>query len=75
MLGKIDSKSIFISLYIIAILIFIAHFILIGKGVYGDARYYYSYLPSFIIDHNLEFKNAFKYFGIEYFKTPLGNPA
>jgi len=75
MIKKLNLQTIFISLYIFAIVVFIAHFILVGKAVYGDARYYYSYLASLIIDHNLEFKNAFKYFGIEYFKTPLGNPA
>lgn len=75
MLGKIDSKSIFIPLCLFAVIIFTFHFIIVGKGVYGDGRYYYSYLPTLIIDHNFDFKNSFKYFGIDYFLTPTGKPA
>lgn len=75
MFNKIDTKTFFISLYVFAILVFIAHFIIVVKGVYGDARYYYSYLTSIVIDHNLDFKSSFKYFGIDYFLTPTGKAA
>lgn len=65
----------FIFLYFIAIFIFLAHLLIVKSAIYGDGRYYYSYLPSFIIDQNLSQQTAFKNLGIDFFKTPLNYPA
>ncbi len=37
--------------------IFLAHFLVVGQAVYGDARFYYSYARSLAIDGNLDIKN------------------
>lgn len=66
-MGKIKfANKIFILIYLFSVLVFLAHFIYVGDGVWGDGRYYYSYLRSVVLDRNLDFSNEF-----EYFKIPL----
>lgn len=68
-------NRILIYLYLLAIIIFLIHFSLVGKAIYGDGKYYYSYLPSFFIDHTLNFSQAFKHLNAPYFLTPKKYPA
>ena len=75
MINKLNSKRILMGLYLFAIFVFTVHFFIVGKGVYGDGRYYYSYLPSLLIEHTLNFTNSFKHLGIVSFLTPLNLPA
>jgi len=58
-------KKIFLIIFLISILIFIAHYKVVGKAVYGDGVYYYSYVRSAVIDKNLDFANELKFFGRE----------
>lgn len=62
-------------LYLFAIFVFLFHFLIVGKAVYGDGRYYFSYLPSVVIHHTFNFSNSFTRLGIVSNKTPLGLPA
>lgn len=57
-------QKIFIVFYIFCVLIFICHFLYVGSGVWGDGRYYYSYLRSAVLDRNLDFTNEFEFFHI-----------
>src|SRR6185295_7256957 len=57
-------KKAFIFLYLAAIFIFITHLLITKTAVYGDGRYYYSYLPSIILDQSLNFNKAFAHLGI-----------
>ncbi|HEX8965969.1 MAG TPA: hypothetical protein VF820_06060, partial [Patescibacteria group bacterium] len=68
-------KQLFLCLYVFSLIIFLAHFFIVGKAVYGDGRYYYSYLPSLLIEHTLNLTTAFKNIGINSFTTPIGLPA
>lgn len=69
-------RIIFLGLFIFSILVFGAHFFIVGKAVYGDGRYYYSYLPAFLVQHTLNFSQTFKHTDIPtWFFTPLGYPA
>lgn len=68
-------KKIFLLIFLISILIFIAHYKVVGKAVYGDGIYYYSYVRSAVIDRNLDFKNELEYFKQPIIQTSLGRTA
>jgi len=68
----VSDRKLFISLFIIAALIFLAHFLYTKTAVYGDGRFYYSYLPTFLLDHTLSFVKSFKHFGITSFSNLQG---
>lgn len=68
-------KIILPSIYFFAISVFLVHFLIVGKAVYGDGRYYYAYLPSIVIDHSVNLSHAFKQVGADYFLTPKKLPA
>lgn len=59
-------KILFVSFFLIAIVVFILHYWIVGSGVWGDGRYYYSWLRSLVIDRNLDLRNE-----LNYFKEPL----
>ena len=42
-------------------MVFLAHFWLIGSSIWGDGRYYYSYLQSLVINRNLDLEAGNKY--------------
>lgn len=75
MLKKLNTRTILISLYIFAILVFISHFLIVGNSVYGDGKYYYSYLTTIIINNSLNFDESFRNLEIISFMTPLNYPA
>lgn len=60
---KLALKSLTV-LYVFAILLFLSHLYITKTAIYGDGRFYYSYLPSIIIDHSLNLSKSFTYFGI-----------
>ncbi len=63
-------------LLILSLLVFSTHFFYVGDGVWGDSRYYYSYVRSLIIDHDLNFTNEyqhFKAFETNYFQGKIIN--
>lgn len=51
---------------------FFAHALLVGKTVYGDGAYYYSWLRSIAIDHDLDFRNDYRLFDITQNTTRVG---
>ncbi|HEV2339398.1 MAG TPA: hypothetical protein VGT05_01370 [Patescibacteria group bacterium] len=63
------AKRIFTALFLFAILLFLLHFLIVKKTVYGDGRYYFAYLPSILIHHTLDFSDSAKQLGIITFKT------
>lgn len=70
------TKYFFLGIFLISSLIFLAHFAHVGKAVYGDGRYYYSYLAAFLIGHTLNLSQSFLHTDIPtWFSTPLGLPA
>lgn len=70
------SKRIFILLFVLSFTIFLVHFLIVGKAIYGDGRYYYSYLPAFLIQHTFNLSSAFEHTDIPVWAlTPLHLPA
>lgn len=69
-------RAIFIILFLCAVATFLIHFFLVGKAIYGDGRYYYSYLPAFLIQHTLDLSSAFLHTDIPSWRvTPVHLPA
>lgn len=65
-------NRILVLLWIVSICIFLLHFLHVGTAVYGDGRYYYSYLPTFLVQHTFDFTNSFSILGIPLLKSPTG---
>lgn len=71
---KVTSTLLFVTL--VYLLIFMAHVLILRKTVYGDGIFYYSWVRSIVIDHDLNFANEYTYFGVTAPITPnrmLGN--
>lgn len=64
--------QLFLLLYLCAIILFLAHFLIVGSAVYGDGRYYYSYLPTFFIQHTTNFFTSYQFFHMSGPVTPKG---
>ncbi len=64
--------KIFACLYVFAIIVFLAHFIYVGRALFGDALYYYSYLPALIAGHTFNLANSFTHLGITQPLSPTG---
>jgi len=65
-MGKIINKvcsvpngKYFVFLFLFLLVLFSARFMVTGYGVGGDGEGYYAYLPSVIIDKDLDFKNQY----------------
>ena len=69
-----NSKKVFLWLFAIYICGFILHLITVGKAVYGDGVYYYSWLHSIAVDKNIDFKNEFERLGGTQPLLASGNP-
>ncbi len=61
--------------FILYLLGFLAHAVIIGKTVYGDGRYYVAWLRSVVVDRDIDFTNDYAMLKIEGHKTQLGYPA
>jgi len=68
-------KSIFVFALFFALAVFLAHYWIVGSGVWGDGRYYYAYLRSAVVDHNLDFRNEFEHFSCPLELTKTGRIA
>src|SRR3989344_8376498 len=51
------TSAIFLALFTFMSVVFLLRFALLGQAVYGDGRYYYAYVRSTVIDHDLNFIN------------------
>jgi hypothetical protein len=69
---NVRTETIFILVFVISALVFLAHYWVVGSGVWGDARYYYSFLRSAIIDGDLNFANEATYFSFPQVLTQTG---
>jgi len=70
------TKYLFLAAFTVSGFLFLAHFAYVGKVVYGDGRYYYSYLSAFLVQHTLNLSQSFLHTDIPtWFFTPLGLPA
>jgi len=70
--------SIFLMVIFAALLFMFQSIYLLGnKNIIGkdDPTYYFSYVRSLVVDHDLDLKNEYEHFGIyAYSTTPLGRP-
>lgn len=57
-----SKNIIFFLAFLFAGFVFLAHYWIVGSGVWGDGRYYYSYVRSLVIDGNLDFRNELAFF-------------
>lgn len=62
----------FFLIFVFAAFVFLAHYWVVGSAVWGDGRYYYSYLRSAVIDSDLDLENEFVALGMPVEKTTTG---
>jgi len=65
-------NKLFVAIFIVSAIVFIIHFFIVGSGVWGDGRFYFSYLHSWIVDFDLNFGNEFAHFNIPIEITQTG---
>jgi len=63
---------IFFLAFLLAVVIFLAHWWVVGSVVWGDGRFYYAYVRSLVIDGDLNFANEMRYFGEPVILTKTG---
>ncbi len=68
------SNKLFISIFILYLFGYAAHALILHKTVYGDGIFYYSWLRSAVIDHDVSFQNDYAYFHTTQPATPLHMP-
>lgn len=58
------------------ILTFLSHALFLQKTVYGDGIFYFSWIRSVVVDHNINFTNEYSHFGVHAYgnKHPIGTP-
>lgn len=72
--GKVYKQpiKIFLAIFILSQVLFLAHFLIVKSVVWGDGRYYFSYVRSFVSDGDLDFSNESKIFNIAFPQTKDG---
>ncbi len=67
------SKNIvFFLAFLLAAVVFLAHWWVVGSAVWGDGRFYYSYARSLVVDGDFDFSNEMEYFGEPRILTKTG---
>lgn len=61
LLGRLSPVSIFLCICVVYILGFFSHAMYLKKTVYGDGIYYYSWLRSVVVTHDISFPHGNKY--------------
>ncbi|MEK9143472.1 MAG: hypothetical protein AAB481_02505 [Patescibacteria group bacterium] len=66
----------FLIIAAIYLLGYLAHAFILQKTVYGDGIYYFSWIRSAIVDHDINFTNEYAHFGVSARgnKHPIGAP-
>ena len=59
-------------IFLLYLLGFFAHALYLKKTVYGDGIFYYTWLRSLAVDHNINFNNEYEYFHINQPTTATG---
>lgn len=67
-------RTVFCFIAVIYLLSFSAKAIVNQKTVYGDGRYYYSWLHTILIDHDIDFRNEYREYGINEPDSASGLP-
>ncbi len=57
---------------VVYLFVFFAHALHLGRTVYGDGVFYYSWLRSAIVDHDIDFSNEYAYQQVTQPKTATG---
>lgn len=74
-LGKPSRVSyVFVIIFLVYVLGFLSHFSLLQKAVYGDGIFYFSWLRSAVVDHDVGFRNEYAFFDVAQPLTPRGVP-
>lgn len=63
---------IFSVFFLFSLLVFLDHFWVVGDAVWGDGKYYYSYVRSLVIDGDLNLKNELQLFSAPIITTQTG---
>lgn len=53
---------IFSLFFLFAATVFLDHYLIVGNGVWGDGRYYYTHARSIIVDRDINYKEEFEHF-------------
>ncbi len=67
-------RTLFALLLCIYLIGFGAHAAMLGKTVYGDGIFYYSWVRSTVVDNDIDFTNDYTEFGVTQPITPSGLP-
>ncbi len=62
----------FVAVWLIYLTLYTLHAAVVGKTVYGDGIYYYSWLRSLVVDQDIDFTNEYTFFGADQMDTPIG---
>lgn len=66
------TQKTFLIIFIIYLLGYFSHALYLKKTVYGDGIFYYSWVRSMVVDHNINFTNEYEYFHINQPLTATG---
>lgn len=53
-----------LGIFLFYILVFFSHALFLQKTVYGDGIFYYSWVRSIVVDHDINFTNEYAHFGV-----------
>src|SRR3989344_454887 len=65
-------KRVALIIVVCYVLGFLGHAFIVRKTVYGDGIYYYSWVRSLAVDHDISFANEYTRFGVTQPRTPTG---
>jgi hypothetical protein len=65
-----SGKRLFLIISLIYLLGFFAHALFLKKNVYGDGIFYYSWVRSIVVDHDINFRNEYERFGVNQIQAP-----
>lgn len=63
---------IFLIIFLLSLSVFLDHFWVVGDAVWGDGKYYYSYVHSMVIDQDLNLKDELQLFSAPIIITKTG---
>lgn len=64
MFKKVTTAQCLLSIVVVYIFLFAVHAAILQKTVYGDGVFYYSWMRSIIVDHDVNFTNEYEHFSV-----------
>lgn len=64
----------FLVIFALYLLGYVSHALYLNKTVYGDGVFYYSWLRSAVLDHDIDFRNEYNIFHLSHPPAPSGLP-